>query len=158
VVFEKKEDRCYYLADQRPHWIVYQADCIKAIADGFGFHDRPNFFDIDPYGDPWLIVDAILRNSHKLPDRFAIVINDGNRVKIRSNTAWTQNSLMGMVSQFGNANIYKKYLECCYWNMTVKISAMGYNIEHWTGYYCGTMDNMTHYSAVCVKRPTEDPT
>jgi len=147
VVFEKSEEKALALARQRPTWAVYEADCVGAIAEGVGFHLPVNFIDLDPYGEPWPAIDAVLQN--KLPDLFALAVNDGLRHKLNTGSSWHVGSLMEMVDRYGNAALYDNYLEICQELLIKKTGQLGYELTRWAGYYCGHF--MTHYAAVFVK-------
>lgn len=146
VVFETDEEKTSYLAVQRPAWAIYQADCERSIRAGVGFHVRPNFFDLDPYGQPWPILDAILAN--KLPDLWASATNDGLRMKLQSRGGWNVSAIQDAIRHFGNERIYSKYLEACRWMIERRLSAARFRLDYFTGYYCGKAQHMTHWAFV----------
>ena len=76
VVFEKDLVKVALLGKQRPTWAVYEADCIGALAAGVGSHLPVNFLDLDPYGDPWPVIDAFFEGRKDLPSSLAIVVNE----------------------------------------------------------------------------------
>lgn len=148
VVFEKNPIKADALAKQRPTWAVYECDCATAIAEGVGFHIPVNYFDIDPYGSPWDVIDAILKNKLVLPSRIVFAVNDGLRQKVQMNGGWDTVQLQPAVGRFGAASMYRKYLEVCEFLLQQKAGEAGYSLARFGGYYCGHGDNMTHYAAV----------
>ena len=78
VVFEQLPEKAAFLARQRPNWAVYEADCVRAIREGAGNHLDVNFLDLDPYGEPWPVLDAFLESDRRLPARLVIVWSDCN--------------------------------------------------------------------------------
>lgn len=77
VVFEAKADKSAVLGLQRPHWAVYEADCVNALAGGAGAHLCVNVLDLDPYGEPWPALDAFMTSDRPRADVLALVVNDG---------------------------------------------------------------------------------
>ena len=148
VVFEKDAAKSAALAQQRPAWAVYECDCIAAIHAGVGAHLPVNFLDLDPYGEPWPVLDAFFGSERRFPRRLAIAVNDGLRLKLKTGTAWATHSLQEAVQRFGNAAIYPRYLDVCRWLLAKKAGQRGYSLTRWAGYYCGHAEQMTHYAAV----------
>lgn len=148
IVFEKDAAKADALAKQRPTWAVYECDCEMAIRAGAGAHLPTNFFDLDPYGSPWPVLDAILSVDRNWPRRIAIVVNDGLRQKAKMSGAWDVAALAPMVAKYGNNAIYANYLEICREMVQEKTGQLGYKLARWGGYYCGYMEQMTHYAAV----------
>lgn len=147
IVFEKDERKAELLAGQRPTWAVYQADCDAALASGAAAWLPANVIDLDPYGEPWPTLSAIMQSERPRPSRVALVVNDGLRLKIKMSGASTVKSMIDAVAVFGN-DCYDNYLEVCHF-MTRKIVAhAGYRVRHFEGYYCGYNQQMTHYLAV----------
>ena len=148
VVFEKDARKADALAKQRPTWAVYECDCIAAIRAGVGAHLLVNFLDLDPYGEPWPVLDAFFCSERRFPRCLAIAVNDGLRLRLKTGTAWATHSLSEAVQQFGNAAIYPCYLDVCRWMLAKKASQRGYSLTRWAGYYCGHAEQMTHFAAV----------
>jgi hypothetical protein len=149
VVFDKLPERARTLAQQRPTWAVYEADCVKALSLGVGNHLPVNFLDLDPYGEPWPALDAFLESDRLLPPRLVICTNDGLRQRaLRGNSGWTVKSLQPMVDRVGNAALHDNYLDVCRTMVTERAIAHNYRLEKWTGYYCGLHLMMTHWAAV----------
>lgn len=146
VVFETKPDKTAILARQRPSWSVYECDCVTALKAGAGAHLPVNFFDLDPYGEPWPVLDAIFESERPWPVRIGIVVNDGMRQKLRIG-AWDVGSMAGMVAKYGN-KLDGIYLDVCRELLSDKAAQRGYRLIRWAGYYCGHADQMTHYAAV----------
>lgn len=153
VAFEKDTQKTNVLSEQRKNWSVYECDCIYALQNGIGIRFNPNFFDVDPYGEPWGVIGAIFSNTEKLPDNFVIVVNDWLRQKLKIG-AWDVKSIQEYVSIYGNHGIYENYLEVCKDMMVKKSSQSGYRLTRWAGYYCGYLGQMTHYG--CLFERTND--
>jgi len=147
LVFEKDPHKAGLLGLQRPTWAVYEADCEAAIADGVGSHLAVNLLDLDPYGDPWPIIDAFFQSDRPRPARLIVVVNDGLRHRVNMNLSWCTATLQPMVSKYGNV-IYPIYLEICRELMTEKSAQAGYKLMRFAGYYTGHEKQMTHYLAV----------
>ena len=149
VVFEKDEQKSAALAYQRPSWCVLQADCVAAIAGGIGLHHQPNFFDLDPSGEPWNILDALFF-QHPLwsVGRVVFAVNDGLRQKLRLKTGWSVHALAEAVEVFGNEALHDRYLDVCRWLIERKTSQIGYRLARFGGYYCGQGSRMTHYGFI----------
>ena len=150
IVFEKDPTKAAILGKQRPTWAVYEADCIGALASGVGNHLPINFLDLDPYGDPWPVLDAFFEGRRNLSPILAIVVNDGLRQKVKMGGAWNAGSLSEVVSEFGN-DLYPIYLEVCQELMIKKAVKAGYHLDRFGGYYCGHLKQMTHYYALLQK-------
>ncbi len=148
VVFEQNPIKADALAKQRPTWAVYECDCVAAIGEGVGFHVPVNLFDIDPYGSPWDVVDAIMGQARRLPATVVLAVNDGLRQKVQMNGGWDVAQLAPAVRRFGAASMYRKYLEVCEFLLQQKAVEAGYALDRFGGYYCGHGDNMTHYAAL----------
>ena len=150
VVFEKDQRKAHLLAGQRPSWAVYQGDCIAALEDGAASWLPANLIDIDPYGDPWPVVQAFFASERERPARIVIVVNDGLRQKVKMNGAWSTKSLHQAVERFGN-NMHDRYLDVCAWLMQQEARQAKYAVTRFEGYYCGHAKQMTHYLAVLDK-------
>lgn len=148
VVFEKDAAKADALAKQRPTWAVYECNCEMAILAGAGAHLPTNFFDLDPYGSPWPVLDAILSVERDWPAQIVFVVNDGLRQKTQMSGAWSVSALDSMTAKYGNNAIYANYLDICRELIQEKTSQLGYKLTRWSGYYCGYENQMTHYAAV----------
>jgi hypothetical protein len=151
VVFEKDQAKASFLAKQRPTWAVYECDCLVALAGGVGSHLPINFIDLDPYGEPWPVLDAFLESERPFPDRLAIAVNDGLRQSLKMNGGWHVGSMESVVQKYGNDVLYDQYLNICKELLKEKAAQAGYHLRRWAGYYCGHADQMTHYAAVLEK-------
>ena len=149
VVFEKDPIKADALSRQRLTWAVYECDCVGAIRAGVGAHLPVDFYDVDPYGSPWPVIDAILSVKRDWPRRIVFAVNDGLRQKVKMNGGWDVESLQDAVARYGASKMYARYLEVCREMLAEKVSQCGYTLTHWGGYYCGYADQMTHYAAVC---------
>jgi hypothetical protein len=152
VVFEEKPEKTAVLARQRPTWAVYEADCERAIRAGVGAHLVVNFLDLDPYGQPWDVLDAFFESERPRAPRLVVVVNDGLRRKLKMNGGWSVRSLREIVERNGNAVLYRDYLAICRELVIEKAAKAGYGLRRWTGYYCGSgqgsAQQMSHYAAV----------
>lgn len=149
VVFEKDPTKAEFLAQQRPTWAVYECDSTMALAAGVGGHLPINFIDLDPYGEPWPVLDAALAGlGAKLPERWALAVNDGLRQKIGMNGGWDVASITEAVSRWGAASMNREYHQVCRWLVEKKVSQLGFKLAKWAIYGCGHNGNMTHYGAI----------
>lgn len=156
VVFESKSEKCAVLGLQRPHWAVYQAECVNALTNGAGAHLCVNVLDLDPYGEPWPALDAFMSTERPRAPRLALVVNDGLRQKIRMGGAWNVHSLRDVVSKYGN-DLHDHYLEICRELVQTKAAQAGYRLDRFAGKYCGHAQQMTHYLAVLVLNDAAAP-
>ena len=154
IVFEKDTKKAAFLAQQRPAWSVYECDCEGALSDGVGGHLPINVIDMDPYGEPWPVLDAFIAgHGESLQSAWGLVVNDGLRQKVeRDNGGWCVASLKDAVAHWGSATMYANYLDVCRWLVEKKVATVGFTVAKWAGYYCGHNKSITHYAAV-LKRP-----
>lgn len=152
VVFEKNPKKAKLLGMQRPTWRVYEADCEIAIATGVGDDLPVNLLDIDPYGDPWPVIEAFFDSERERASLLCVVVNDGLRCKIRTGSSWHVGTLQNAVSKHGN-DLHPIYLEICQEMLKEKASKAGYNLTRFAGYYCGHAKQMTHYLGVLESKP-----
>jgi len=157
VVFETDERKSDRLADQRPGWAVYQNDCVASLESGLGFQFAPNFFDLDPFGECWPAIDAIFAGLKTKPPRLVLAVNCGLRHKVRSAGAWSSHSLRKYVHKYGNDRMYRIYLDVCKEMVEEAATSAGYSLSRWCGYYCGAMQQMTHFAAVLDLNRTASP-
>lgn len=157
VVFEKNATRALHLAHQRPHWAVYEADCLPSLRQGAGSHLPINFLDVDPWGDPWPIIEAFLLSERPRVGELVIVVNDGLRQSVKMGGAWQSPCLEPVVEKWGN-QLWDRYLPACEWLMDTLAVRANYQMTFFDGYYCGSdihSMNITHYVALLrdVKNP-----
>lgn len=153
VVIEKNPVKVQRLLLQRgATWAIYEGETEAALKAGIGNHLPVNFLDVDPYGDPWPIIDAFLTSKRILPEHLVIVVNDGLRQLVQRGGAWTTATLEDKVKKYGNSELNKRYLEVCRELMVERGVAKGYRMNGWTGYHCGRNGLMTHYAAM-LQRP-----
>jgi len=148
IVFEQNNKKIKILAEQRQTWRIYESDCITSIKNGVCDELNLNFFDIDPYGDPWSAVDAILKSKIAFPQKIIFCINDGLRKKAQLGGAWSSKNLQEYAQKYGNSEIYKNYLKICKEIMQKKAAEAEFKLSGWHGYYCGHNKSMTHYAAI----------
>ena len=147
VVFEKDARKVAHLGKQRPTWAVYEGDCIEALAAGVGGRLAIQVVDIDPYGEPWPVMDAFFTSEREFAPIMAVVVNDGLRQALGLGRAWDVKSMADMVLKYGN-DLHPIYLEVCRELITEKAAQAGYTVSHFSGYYCGANQGMTHYLAM----------
>lgn len=151
VVLEKDDRKVALLARQRPAWRVYHGLAEKALAAGLA-NDVPfSFIDLDPYGSPFDVLDAIFQPGRALAPKVELVVNDGMRNKVRVGGAWHVHCLREIVERHGN-DLLAVYLDVAR-EMVEKIAQrVGYVITAWKGYYCGSNNDMTHYHATLERQ------
>lgn len=148
IAIDKNSDKAEFLAQQRPTWCVYEADCVAALEGGASNHLPVNFVDLDPYGEPWPVLDAYMLGRDNFPARWVLVVNDGLRQKLKTGGAWSVGSLGNIVAHYGNGYVYENYLDICQEMIKEKAGKIGFNLTRWAGYHCGAMQQMTHYAAL----------
>jgi hypothetical protein len=148
IVFEVDAGKAEILCRQRPSWSVYQARTDVMLAEGAGAHLQVDLVDVDPYGEPWPVLEAFFRSERPRARRVGIAVNDGLRQKLRLQGGWSVNSMRGAVERWGNAVLHEKYLDVARWKVEQLAELQGYQVTGWTGYFCGYNDDMTHYAAV----------
>lgn len=153
VVFEKDPDKSAKLAQQRPTWAVYECDCEVALRAGVGSHLLVNFVDLDPYGEPWPIIDALFEGL-QFGEKLYLVVNDGLRQRLKI-ASWEVKSMHGMVAKYGDRAIYSNYLDICRELLEEKAGQRGYQLAGFTGYYCGYLGQMSHYAGMFIRTKTD---
>lgn len=148
VAIEKNPAKVEVLARQRPGWAVYEADAVTAVRGGAGAHLPINLIDVDPYGEPWPVLDAFFRSDRPWPLLLGVVVNDGLRRHLKLKGGWQTRSMTGMVARYGSSSIYGRYLDVCRELLAQHAAQRGYALARWAGYYCGHTDQMTHYAAL----------
>jgi hypothetical protein len=152
VVFEKNEEKAKQLAVSRPTWAVYEGDTAALFRSGIGSHLPVNFLDLDPYGGAWDYVEAFFGSERPFPSTLALAVNDGLRNNIKMH-GWATDAISDAIQTFGQKETYANYLEVCRWKLEKIVGQRGYSLTHWTGYYCGHNNDMTHYAAICRRTP-----
>lgn len=151
AVFEEDAVKAEVLADQRPTWAVYEADCEKAIAAGACSHRRFDWLDVDPYGMPFKVIEGFLTSKRELPPVLNFVVNDGGRQKCSLGGGWDVSAFADLVARFGNHNMYRDYLQVAKEKIRQLAGVAGYELSRWKGYHCGSKGDMTHYWAVLTR-------
>lgn len=150
VVIEKDAIKCEHLAMQRPTWAVYQGDCIEAIGAGLAQRTAFDIIDVDPYGAPFDIFDALCRPTRRFPDLWHLVVNDGMRQGAQRGVSWQVDALKPIVARRGN-NIFRVYKEVAREIVEMYLARIGFKVTGWYAYYTGHADLMTHYWARCER-------
>ena len=151
VVFEKNKEKAYYLARQRPTWSVYECDCLVALKYSVGKHLPVNFLDLDPYGQPWPIIERFFSGKYGFQPRMALAVNDGLRLRLRVSGSHRVDSLKKIELKYGSDVIHDNYLAICKELVAEKVALAGYKIKQWAGYYTGNAKQMSHYGAILEK-------
>lgn len=146
IVFEKQTEKVERLARQRPCWAVYEGDCVNAIAAGAGRHFAIDLLDIDPYGTCWETVDAFFSSQRSFAPTMYLVVNDGLRQKLASNSGWEVKMLEPMVLKYGN-NLHRIYKEIAQELLGLIVEQAGYSVVTYHAYYCGHSLAMLHFLA-----------
>lgn len=152
VAIEKDEVKAAVLARRRPAWRVYEADAVKVVELGLARDLSVNFFDIDPYGDPWPAVAAVLSRGDALPRRFVLAVNDGLRRGVKMGVSWRYKSLAAAVRKFG-ADLHDEYLAVARWLLARRAGEADLRLARFRGFYGGHARQMTHYYALLEKGP-----
>ena len=152
VVIEKNQNKASSLAEQRQAWAVYEGDSEKIIKAGAGFHLPINFVDIDPYGDPWPVIDAVFSQAANLPDTWGLVVNDGLRRFLMLGGAWKMPRFKKYVAEVGNKEVPRIYLDICRREIEEKARAIGAGLDWWLCVSGGAGKQMTHYAAVISRQ------
>lgn len=152
IVFEVDQTKAEILCHQRPTWSVYQTKVEPALEGGAGAHLEVNVIDVDTYGEPWPTLDAFFTSERPRAQRIGIVVNDGLRQKLKLQGGWSVHSMRQSVEKWGNAVLCDRYLDVCKWKLEQLAQLQRYRLTHWTGYYCGADNYMTHYGAI-FERP-----
>jgi len=147
-VIERDEDKAEALAKQRPTWRVVLGDCEKLIRHGLYADAQWSVLDIDPYGEPWQVIDAFFSGSRNYARRMILVVNDGLRQKLRVGGGWLTGSMKPYANKYGNIVLFDRYLDICRDKVVDIAARVGYRIVEWTAYHCGTKGDMTHYAAL----------
>ncbi len=150
VVFEIDGSKSNILAKQRQTWRVYQADCIPAIRSGVARDMSFTLLDVDPYGSPWDTISAFFESNRSFAPIMGVAVNDGLRQKVRIG-AWDVKLLQDIVRKHGN-KIHGIFLNSCRELLEGFSDVAGYNVNHFSGYYTGHNQQMTHYMAILKQR------
>jgi hypothetical protein len=148
AVCEKDPGKAEALACQRPSWAVYEGDASDALLNGAAAHLPINLVDIDPYGEPWPVLQAFFAHDRSWPDTLGIAVNDGLRQKLKANGGWSVGTMQAMVRRYGNGALYANYLDICRELVEHEAAQRGDTLALWAGYYAGYNDQMTHYAAL----------
>jgi hypothetical protein len=152
VAFDKNLAKASFSARERPTWAVYGGECVAAIQAGAGAHLCVNLLDLDPYGEPWPVLDAFFTSDRPRAQRLYVVVNDGLRQMLQRGGAWRVASLVPLIPKYGNRGLYDRYLDAAQDLMRQTAAQAGYRLRRWAGYYTGHSNQMSHYYAV-LERP-----
>ena len=148
AVFETDPDKCVLLAHQRPTWAVYEADVVMALEAGAARHLRFNLVDVDPYGEAWDALEALLSSERPLADRLVVVVNDGLRFTARGGAAWQAERLAPFVLRYGNHAVWREYPDRICRELMGRTAALGgYAVRRFESYATGLEGKMVHMLA-----------
>lgn len=148
IVFDTELSSVEALATQRPTWAVYQARSDWALGEGAGSNLTVELLDVDPYGEPWPTIEAFFASDRPRAPRLGVVVCDGLRAKLLLNAGWHVRSMRDALDRYGNAHLHEHYLEIAKGKLEEYSARAGYRLTHWTGYYCGNREEITHYAAI----------
>ncbi len=149
AVCEIKKDAAGVLAMQRPEWAVYCGESEKIIRSGLMTCFPFDFIDLDPYGEPFTILEAIVAGG--LGERVRVVVNDGLRNKIKVGGAWNCGVMKEIVADFGN-QLNAKYLAAAQEKTRRILDRGGFKMSGFKGYHCGHANDMTHYTFTAERK------
>jgi hypothetical protein len=151
AVIELDPEKAEFLSRQRPAWPVYEGRAEEYLEAGLFRWLEFQFFDCDPFGEPWPALEGFFGSDRKLAPRMAIAVNDGLRQNARVKGAWKVGSTKAAARRYGNDKVRDHYLDICQEKVEEIAASAGYQVEFFDGYYCGNLDDMTHYGAVLVR-------
>lgn len=148
VVMEKSPDKAARLGLQRPHWRVYETECVAALEAGIASDLAIDLLDLDPYGSCWPALGAFMSSRRTFAPRMAVVINDGLRQALSLGKAWTVKELAPYVERFGNDSFYDRYEEIARVMFEDTIAHAGYGVERYASYMTGANGYLLHVLAI----------
>lgn len=151
IVFEKDPRKASVLGMQRPHWRVYECDCVEALQAGVGGDLPINLLDCDPYGSPLDPLSAFFTSRRDFAPVLAVTVNDGLMQKIRLGGAWTVKRLQPMVEKYGN-DLLTIYETVCREVLAEYAGHAGYSLSRFLWYATGNMKQIAHYYALFKRR------
>ena len=150
AVIELDPGKAEFLARQRPTWPVYEGKAELMIAGGLFRQYQVEFMDVDPYGEPWPVIEGFFRADagRRFAPCMALAVNDGLRQNARVGGAWKVRSTKDAARKYGNNKVREHYLDICHDKLQEIAAGVGYTLDWWHGYYTGNLDDMTHYGAI----------
>lgn len=152
VVMEKSPDKAARLGLQRPHWRVYECDCVHALRAGVAGDLPIDLLDLDPYGSCWPALHSFMSSRRAFAPRMAVVINDGLRQALSLGKAWTVKELAPYVERFGNDSFYDRYEEIARVMFEDTIAHAGYGVERYASYMTGANGYLLHVLALLERK------
>lgn len=155
-VVEKDSGKAAQLTYQRPDWWVIEGESeklLKACPTAFA---GANFVDIDPWGNPWEHLQALLTPERRLADRLQLVVHDGSRRFLSfsknggNDQRWKQGFFLELTLKYGN-NLRDDYLDICQVTVAELARFCGYRLTGWAGEYTGKDSHSTHYWATLLR-------
>jgi len=147
VVLEKDDAKVMRLAKQRPSWSVYKTrDSVLALGEGAGRHLEIDLLDVDPYGSCWETITAFFHSERPFKKSMYVVVNDGLRQKLASNSGWEVKVLEPMVLKYGN-DLHPIYKEIALELLGLIVEEAGYTVSEYRAYYCGHSLTNLHFLA-----------
>jgi len=149
VVFEKDPRKAAILGLQRPHWAVYECNCVEALKDGVGGYLPIDLLDCDPYGSPLDPLLSFFTSQRQFAPIMAVTVNDGLMQKVRLGGAWSVKLLQPMVEKYGN-DLIPIYETVCRELVSGYAAHAGYSMSRFVWYVTGNMKQIAHYYALQV--------
>ena len=147
AVFETDPKKAVTLLKQRPTWAVYESDCIWSLANGVAAHLPINYVDFDPYGAAWEVIQAFFESERPRVEQLVIVVHDGVRGTLKRYGGARIGYFAQVVEQIGEIELYQNYLSVCEQLLHEIVTAGGYAIEGFGGFYSKQDSDQTHFFA-----------
>ena len=147
LVFETDPTKAEKLVQQRPNWAVYETDCVWGLQQGVGSHLNVNFIDADPYGQAWHVLEAFFASERPRAAQVVLVVHDGVRQSLGRFGSLNMDIFAPIVEQIGEINLYRNYLDVCEQLLHDVVSAAGYAVECFGGFYSRRDKDQTHFFA-----------
>ncbi len=149
VAIDNDPNRAGLLPFARPTWTCLDADAVSAIENGLLAQYDFDLIDLDPYGNPWPAVLAVIASIRR---EVVLIVTDGMRSKIRISDGFAIKSIAPMLQRFG-ASLHDRYLDACRW----RLENEGARVLQFRGAYAGANKAMTYWWAGIEPTRTEAP-
>jgi hypothetical protein len=147
VAIERDRAKAASLAKHHPELPVYESAAERALAGGLCADRELAVADVDPWGSPWPVLEALFSSPRAFADPLVLVVNDGLRRSLKLGVWWRNASLRAAVEHFGS-DLYPIYLEVARWNLDRLVAGQGLRLDTFRGFYGGHGGQMSHYYAV----------
>lgn len=153
VVIEKDPVKVAHLCHQRPTWAVYQGNSEAVLRAGLAKSIAFDVIDLDPYGQPFTILDALTMPGRTFPNEWHLVVNDGGRNLMKRGLSWKLPMFRSAEKRFGQSGMHKHYLDAALMLVQEFGEKIGYDVTHWHGKNISA--DISHYWAVLKRRGAE---